>query len=609
MPVTEQTLNRTAAATISVPAGIPASDMTPAGIQAQKLLTRRRILFCVLNGALYAGLLSWLASVLGHGGWSVIDMAIFACFAVLAPWTVLGFWNAVLGLWALHGAKDGMASVAPYAAAGDVETPVTAQTAIVMTICNEDAQRALSRFAIVRDSIERTGQGHAFSYFVLSDTRDPVVGAQEEAAFAQWKSSAGEGADRFFYRRRTTNEGFKAGNLREFCETRGHEFEFMITLDADSLMSGATIIRMVRIGQAWPRIGVLQSLVVGTPTSSGFARMFQFGMRNAMRPYTAGSAWWNGDCGPYWGHNALVRIAPFRDHCHLPELPGKLPLGGRILSHDQVEAVMMRRAGYEVRVLPDEGGSWEDNPPTLPEFSRRDLRWCQGNLQYLKLITMLKGIEPVSRFQLIWAVLMFIGLPAWTAAVALIALKPLDGEDLSGFPASSALALYITFLVLYSMPKIAGYVDVALTRGGVKSYGGAARFISGAIIELAFSFITLAVTTLRTTIFIAGLAFGKTIIWNGQSRDAHAVSAREAARHFWPQLVFGVIIFGAAFIMAPALILPSLPLTLGYLIGGPFAMLTASAGMGTFLQQWRLCAIPEEFAPPAEILAIHASRN
>lgn len=611
MSFTEQSLNRTTGATIAVPAGkpsrgLPSSGMTPAGIQPQKLLAQRRVLFCVLNAALYLGLMVWLASVLGHAGWSAIDMAIYFCFGVLAPWTVLGFWNAALGLWALHGAKDGMSSVAPYAAAGDTDTPVTARTAIVMTICNEDPQRAMSRFAIVRDSIERSGQGDAFSYFVLSDTRDASVGAAEEEAFAAWKAGAGEGADRFFYRRRTSNEGFKAGNLREFCETRGHEFEFMLTLDADSLMSGATIVRMVRIGQAWPRIGILQSLVVGTPTASGFARMFQFGMRNAMRPYTVGSAWWNGDCGPYWGHNALVRIAPFRDHCDLPELPGELPLGGRFLSHDQVEAVMMRRAGYEVRVLPDEGGSWEDNPPTLPEFSRRDLRWCQGNLQYLKLITMLKGIEPVSRFQLIWAVLMFIGLPAWTAAVALIAFKPLDGEDLGTFPAVSALSFYLTFLVLYSMPKLAGYIDVALTKGGVKSYGGAARFFAGAVIELVFSFVTLAITTLRTTIFIVGLAFGRSVIWNGQSRDAHAVSVSEAMRHFWPQLLFGVIIFGAALFMAPALILPSLPLTLGYLIAGPFAILTASHAVGAFLQRHRLCAIPEEFAAPAEIIAIRA---
>jgi membrane glycosyltransferase len=601
----EITLKRTSDAIVTPPRATPSNGMTPAGIQFRNTLTRRRMLVAALNIVLYGVLMVWLASVLGHEGWSVFDIAIFACFAVAAPWSVLGFWNAVLGLWALHGARDGIRGVAPYAAAGDVPTPVSAKTAIVMTICNEDPQRALARFAIVRESVEKTGQGAAFSYFVLSDTRDETVGAQEELAFAAWKASVGADGDRFFYRRRTTNEGFKAGNLREFCETRGHEFEFMLTLDADSLMSGDAIVRMVRIGQAWPRIGILQSLVVGTPAVSGYARMFQFGMRNAMRPYTTGSAWWNGDCGPYWGHNALVRIAPFRDHCHLPELPGAPPLGGRILSHDQVEAVMMRRAGFEVRVLPQEGGSWEDNPPTLPEFSRRDLRWCQGNLQYLKLLTRLPGIEPTSRFQLIWAIMMFIGLPAWTAIIALIAFKPLDGENLSTFPVASAAWLYATFMVLYLAPKLAGYIDVALTKDGVKSYGGATRLITGAVIEAVFSFISSSVTTLRTTIFIIGLAFGKCVIWNGQSRDAHAVSVSEAARHFWPQTLFGLVIFTAAFILAPALILPSLPLTLGYLIAAPFAIVTASKAMGRFLQRNRVCAIPEEFDMPPEIAAIY----
>ena len=158
----------------------------------------------------------------------------------------------------------------------------------------------------------------------------------------------------------------------------------MLPLDADSLMSGEAILRLVRIMQAHPKLGILQSLVVGAPSASAFARIFQFGMRHGMRAYTMGSAWWIGDCGPFWGHNALVRIAPFAEHCHLPILPGQPPLGGHVLSHDQVEATLMRRAGYEVRVLPDESGSWEENPPTMFEFSTRDLRWCQGNMQYLQ---------------------------------------------------------------------------------------------------------------------------------------------------------------------------------------------------------------------------------
>lgn len=581
--------------------------MTPAGVQPAQVLTRRRQIVFVLNAVTYLGLLFWLASVLGHEGWSLIDAAIFLCFAIAAPWTVLGLWNAVLGLYALHFSGDPIAAVAPHAAAANSNAPIEARTAIVMTIYNEDAARAISRLEIVRDSVERTGHGACFDYFVLSDTRDPAIAQREEEEFAAWKLRAG-GEARLHYRRRASNEGFKAGNLREFTETRGHAYEFMIPLDADSLMSGEAIIRMVRVGQAWPKIGILQGLVVGAPAKSGFARIFQFGMRHAMRPYTSGAAWWNGDCGPFWGHNALVRIAPFRDQCHLPELPGKPPLGGRILSHDQVEAVLMRRAGYECRVLPQEGGNWEDNPPTINEFSRRDTRWCQGNLQYLKLLD-IKGVEWTSRFQLVWAIMMFIGIPAWTAIIALIAIKPLDGENYATFPGASALWLYIVFMLMYLSPKLAGYLDVALTRGGLASYGGGVRFAAGVVIETVFSLLLSAATTFRIAIFVIGLPFGVSSTWNGQSRDARRVALDEALALLWPQLLFGLFIFGAAFALARSVILPSLPLTLGYLIAIPFAIFTSSAALGDVLERLGLCAIPEELETPREIAEFEARRS
>ena len=231
----------------------------------------------------------------------------------------------------------------------------------------------------------RTGEGAQFSYFVLSDTNDPAVAAAEERAVEAWKA-ADPDRDRIVYRRRSDNTGFKAGNVRDFCERWGKDYALMLPLDADSLMAGPEIVRLVRMMQAHPRIGILQSLVVGMPSSSAFARIFQFGMRHGMRAYTMGQAWWVGDCGPFWGHNALVRIKPFHEQCDLPILPGKPPLGGHVLSHDQVEATLMRRAGYEVRVLPEERGSWEENPPTMLEFAQRDVRWCQGNMQYIKLL-------------------------------------------------------------------------------------------------------------------------------------------------------------------------------------------------------------------------------
>ncbi len=579
-------------------------ETTPTGVQSTRVLRRRRFLVLFLNAVTYIAMLAVMAAIVGAHGWTMVDMALLACFAVAAPWTVLGFWNAVIGLWLLHGRRDGLAAVVPFAAAGNAKEPLRLRTAVVMTLRNEDPARAFRRLKAVKDSIEATGEGERFAYFVLSDTSKPEVAAAEEAAVAAWRAQSAD-PERIVYRRRAENTGFKAGNIRDFCETYGRDFDLMAPLDADSLMSGEAIVRLVRMMQHHPRLGILQSLVVGAPSKSAFARIFQFGMRHGMRAYTFGQAWWVGDCGPFWGHNAVVRIAPFAEHCHLPVLPGRPPLGGHVMSHDQVEATLMRKAGYEVCVLPEENGSWEENPPTVFEFSSRDLRWCQGNMQYWKLLD-LPGLLPMSRFQLAWAILMFLGVPAMTLGIALLPLKLLDGEDAAAFPAGLAIGLYLTFLVMYLSPKLAGLADILLTPGGVARYGGRLRFLAGAAIEIVFSFLLGAITTFRIAVFMLGLLFGRSVVWNGQARDAHGVSWSAAARGLWPVFLFGAAVCGALAYLSPAVLAWSLPLTLGYLLAVPFAVITASPALGDFLLVHRLCAIPEEFEMPPEIAALRS---
>lgn len=579
------------------------SGLTPAGLQAETTLRRRRFLVLGLNIVTLALLLAGLARVLGAGGWSVADGAIFVAFLFGAPWTVLGFWNAAIGLWLLHGKADGLAEVAPFAAAGEQGAPLTLRTAVLMTLRNEDPARAFRRLKVVKDSLDATGEGVWFDYFVLSDTNDPVVAAAEEKLAEAWAREIGEPA-RLTYRRRDDNAGFKAGNLRDFCEHWGERYELMLPLDADSVMAGETILGLARMMQAHPKLGILQSLVVGMPSRSAFARIFQFGMRHGMRPYTMGSAWWGGDCGPFWGHNALVRVAPFRDDCHLPLLAGGPPLGGAVMSHDQVEATLMRRAGYEVRVLPVEGGSWEENPPTMLDFAKRDLRWCLGNLQYLKLLD-LAQLKPMSRFQLVWAILMFLGLPAWTLMIALLPLKAFEDRGIADYPVVLAGGLYLLFLAMYLSPKLAGFADILMTRGGVARYGGKMRFLASAAIEIVFAFLQGAVSSFRTTLFMIGLVFGRARIgWNGQARDAHALSFATAFAGLWPHLLFGAYLFVSLGLMAPAVLIWSLPLTAGYVLAIPFAMLTAAPGCGAWLARHGLCGVPEDFDLPPVLSAI-----
>jgi membrane glycosyltransferase len=376
----------------------------------------------------------------------------------------------------------------------------------------------------------------------------------------------------------------------------------MLPLDADSLMSGAEIVRLVRMMQAHPRLGILQSLVTGAPSTSAFARIFQFGMRHGMRSYTMGNAWWNADCGPYWGHNAMVRVAPFAAACELPVLPGKAPLGGYILSHDQIEATLMRAAGFEVRVLPVESESWEENPPTILDFTKRDLRWCQGNMQYWRLVG-LPGLKPLSRFQIAMGIFMYLAALAWTLMIALFALKVFDAEA-GPMEIELGVALFFASFLISITPKLAGMLDVAVTPGAMRRYGGGLRFLASSITEILFSIMLAPVAAVRVSIFMVSLLFGRSVIWSGQQRDTHGLSWATAMQGLWPQTLFGLVIFGLLYWKAPGALAWGTPLLAGLTLSVPLAVLTASPAFGRFMTRIGLCAIPEERQPPQDLRSL-----
>ncbi|GGE37789.1 hypothetical protein GCM10007276_13980 [Agaricicola taiwanensis] len=563
---------------------------------------RRRIVMLALISTSFAVLLLGLVKVLGFAGWSLLDIGLLIAFALSAPWTILGFWNAVIGLTLTRLTADPLRHVAPYLAHVQGQAPVTSRTAILMTLRNEPPARALERLRIVKKSLDATGQGSYFDYFVLSDTSDAEIAAEEEH---QCSLLAVEfGRDRFIYRRRSINIGYKAGNIRDFCERWGGAYDFMLPLDSDSLMSGDAVLRLVRICETNPRIGILQSLVVGTPARSGFARMFQFGMRHGMRSYTMGSAWWQGDCGPYWGHNALIRVRPFADHCDLPILPGSPPLGGYVLSHDQIEAVLMRRAGYEVWVLPEEGGSWEDNPPTLIDFNKRNLRWCQGNMQYFKLLG-LPGLRPTSRVQIVLAILMYVGAAAWMSFIALGAAKAYEVTvSNEPFPVEIGLALFIGMYFMSLAPKLAGLADVLLNAHERQRYGGTLRITGGAIAEFVFAMLLAPIVSMSVALFMIGLCFGKTVVWDAQDRDDHSIPWSSAFSGLWPQTLAGLALLGAIGYAAPATLPWAAPVLLSFLLAVPFTVVSSKPAFGTWCQQHAVCAIPEELARPVEIMGL-----
>ena len=566
-------------------------------------LSGRRAAFAVLFAVTMVGALALAALALAPGGFGAVDWTLLLLFAVTLPWMVAGFWNAVIGLVIMAFAVDPIAVVMPMAARIRGDEPVTASTAILLCIRNELPERMIRNIEPLLEGLDGTGYAERFHLYILSDTNDTGIAASEEAAFAAL-ASRWRGRMAVTYRRREVNTAYKAGNIRDFCERWGRHHDFAVTLDADSFMTADAMLRLVRIMQANPGLGILQGLIVGLPSTSAFARVFQFGMRLGMRSYTIGSAWWQGDCGPYWGHNAVLRLAPFIAHCELPVLSGHGTEPRHILSHDQIEAVLMRAAGFEVRVLPEEDLGWEENPPTLIEFIRRDLRWCQGNMQYWHLLT-LPGLPSVSRYQLVLAILMFIGSPAWIGLLVLGTLAVASADTPASFiRADAGAALFACMLVMWFAPKLASVFHVLLQPGQRRGFGGAGLFIANCAIETVFSILLCPILWVGHTIFMVGLVFGRAIGWIGQTRDDHAVPFTLALHNLWPHTAIG----GAALLVLAMTHAAAIPYAL-FVAGGPalaipFAMLTAWPAFGSLAARIGIGRLPEEVARPPALLAL-----
>ncbi|MCR9257645.1 MAG: glucans biosynthesis glucosyltransferase MdoH [Alphaproteobacteria bacterium] len=570
----------------------------------------RRAIFATLTGGTMLAALAALALLLAPGGFSLVETLMLGAFAVTLPWTVIGFWNAVIGFVLNTFFTDPLKMVCPVAHAYDPKAAVRGRTLIAMPVHNEDPDRVFRHLKALVHGLERGPDGNKFDIALLSDSTDPAIYLEEQRRFAAWREDSPH-PDRLFYRRRTDNTGKKMGNLWEHLDRVGRDYDYLLVLDADSLMSASLVGRLARIMDRNPDLGILQTLAVGLPSDSPFTRLFQFGMRHGMRSFTMGSAWWQGDDGPYWGHNAVLRMRPFLEHCRLPELPGKAPFGGQILSHDQVEAVMMRRAGYAVRVIPEEGGSYEENPPTLPDFITRETRWCQGNLQYKALLT-LPGLRNMGRLQLVLAMLMYLSPLAWMSFVLLglaMGVTRMDGPtvgavslpwDLRGTAAGYWLLAAMLFMAF--APKIMGVLDVLLRPQRRQAYGGTPRVLSGFVVELIFSTLMAPIVALSLSIFAIGLFFGRSISWGAQNRSDYAMSWVDAASHFRIHFALAVLVTAAIAATQPTLLYWAAPILAGWFLATPFTVATSRLEAGRWMRRWGFAALPEEFGRPVTLI-------
>lgn len=515
-------------------------------------------------------------------------------FALLFAWVAAGCITAVMGFVALLRGDKHMLSTA---SAWQGELDANARTAVIMPICNEDVTTVFAGLRATCESLAAQPDAGHFDIYILSDSSDPELRAAELAAWAELRRALG--TDRIFYRWRQIRRKRKAGNVADFCRRWGRNYRYMVVLDADSVMSGDCLSTLLRLMEAHPKAGILQTVPQACGHSTLHARSQQFSSRVTGRLFTAGMQYWQLGEAHYWGHNAIIRTAPFMQHCALAKLPGKGGLSGDILSHDFVEAALMRRAGYQVWLVPDLEGSYEQQPPSLLAELQRDRRWCQGNLQNSRLIAE-PGLHGVHRAMLFTGAMAYLSAPLWLAYLLLGTLLWLLGGHVT-FSAGAGLAvlgLWTGTLTMLVLPRALGVIAV-LMKSEQHLYGGSAKLLQSACTEALLSSLQAPLRMMAHSVFVFVALTGWKLEWVSPPREASSVSWREAAQRFvTPGLVVLALMLGLAAINAPGLLWLT-PVALPLLLAIPFTVWTSRSGLGARLRAKGLLLIPEETQTPA----------
>lgn len=539
--------------------------MAPAGLDGRTILTRMlALLFSMSAGfAAFVLFLNYGAS----NGLDLMDQVRASLICVSTSWLAWGAAQAVAGLTTRpprHPVSD---------------APLRSRTAVLVPVYNEDPLSTFARVAAMDTALQASGFGGHFHFAILSDTRDEAIARREEHWFLRLLDRTG-GDGRIFYRRRGMNDGRKAGNIAEFITSSGAAYEFAIILDADSLMEAGTIIEMVRRMQAEPKLGLLQTLPRVINAQSRFGRMMQFSAAFYSPVFCRGLAMMQGRTGPFWGHNAIVRVRAFAASCGLPELSGPPPFGGHILSHDYVEAALLARAGWVVRVDDDLGGSYEEGPENMVDHAKRDRRWCQGNLQHARLLVA-PDLKPWSRFVFLQGILAYLSSLLWlgflmASIAAPVFTPPVDYFPIEGWPfpvlppsaALKAIALGLGIVGLLFIPKLLILIDAAL-RGRSPGFGGVVGNTLSVMAELIYTSVAAPVFLMYQTRSILQVLLGIDGGWPAQTRGDGRLGIAEAwSASYW------IVLSGIAGLMATALFAPHLLLWL-LPVMGPMVMAPA----------------------------------
>ncbi len=547
-------------------------------------------LFLVLASTVAAS--TQMVGVLQVDGLTWREAAILSLFAILFAWIASSFWLAVFGAWARWTNTDLLPLNPPS------ETSA-ARTAILMPVYNEDVARVFSGVRAICESA-----GPDFDFYILSDSTNPASWVAEEIEWQALKQELGEEAH-VFYRHRARNTGRKAGNIQDFCENWGQLYDYMVILDADSLMTGKTLTQLVGLMDTNPRAALIQAPAQLVGRHSLFARIQQFSSSVYGPIHTAGLAFLQGPDGNYWGHNAIIRVHAFMQHCGLPRLPGKPPFGGEIMSHDFIEAALLRRAGWDVWMAPDIGGSFEEPPPTLLDYLIRDRRWCQGNLQHLRIV-FAQGLTLPSRLHLAMGIMSYVSSPLWlllliVSAIDMMNAVPPPPADSIRLHPSLALSisqsaelviLVVATLVLLYGPKLLAVIAVLEDPRASRAHGGAGCVIWSALWESIFSTLMAPIVMLQHSWYVISILAGIATGWNAQTRTDRALPLALVARQFAPHTLIGVA--ATVILWSAAPFNWFLPLLVGLWLAIPLVIISSSPMLGLAARREGLFLVPSE---------------
>lgn len=583
----------------------------PKGVRyAQRSIALRRAYVLIGTTAMTLAGGYQMYQVVNVGGITVLEALVLALFVVLFAWVAFSFTSALAGFAVLLvRGRD------PLAIEPDTPLPsINSKTAMLLPTYNEDPYRIMARLRAICESVIDTGHASKFDWFVLSDTTDPSIWIAEEKSFLKLRGDFA--ADNIFYRHRPKNTARKSGNIADWVRRFGAGYQHMIILDADSLMTGDTIVRLVAGMEQHTHIGLIQTLPIIVNARTLFARLQQFAGRLYGPLIAAGIAWWHGSEGNYWGHNAIIRVRAFADHAGLPELPGRKPFGGPILSHDFVEAALMRRAGWAVHMTPKLGGSFEECPPSLLDFAARDRRWCQGNLQHLGVLPA-RGLHWVSRLHMLTGIGSYLTAPLWLMFLVLGILISLQAQFIrpeyfpKGFslfpkwPAQDPVRAAWVFagtMGLLIVPKLLAYVLLLTQADNRTRFGGGFLAFVGILAETILSGLIAPVMMIFQSSAVAAILLGRDAGWQVQRRDDGSVSRRDIFRKYAVPTLFGIAMAVSAYAVSLALFLWMTPVILGLLLAIPVAILLSATETGHDNRLSRFFGTPERNLPPPVLI-------